>query len=176
MEEVAILLCWLLALVFAGAAVAKAARWGEFVETVGAIVPATPDRLRAVLAGATILVELGCAALLLTRPVAGALVAIAALAVFAAVAEYVVRSGRRVTCACFGDFGRAALGRRTQLRNLALAIVAAAVLGSAAGVAAPVSAGWLGLAAVTLATAGFVSVRAGILARDLAHRLERQAG
>lgn len=115
---------YVLAAVFVLAAVTKARR------------PADTAREFAELglSGATVLarvvptIELGCAAALLLVPAYGGMASFALLAAFSAVLVTVIRSGRVVTCSCFGGVGSRPVSPLTLVRNgglLALAAVAA---------------------------------------------------
>lgn len=72
------------------------------------------------------LVEFGCAALLVVLPGWGGVVAFGLLALFTALLVTVVRSGRVVTCACFGANDRRPVSTRHLLRNGALGLLALA--------------------------------------------------
>jgi hypothetical protein len=67
--------------------------------------------------------ELGIAALLLIRPALGSLAAGIMLAVFTVALARVVRSGRTVSCGCFGSADSAPVSGRTITRNVALLAV-----------------------------------------------------
>jgi uncharacterized membrane protein YphA (DoxX/SURF4 family) len=83
-----------------------------------------------VLAGAVPAAELACAAALVLVPGWGGVAAFGLLAVFTADLAAVVRSGRVVSCACFGAASRAPVSARHLVRNgglLVLALAAATI-------------------------------------------------
>lgn len=79
-------------------------------------------------------VELACAALLVVVPGWGGVAAFGLLALFTANLVAVVRSGRVVSCACFGSASRSPISARHLVRNGALLVLALA----AATVAGPI--------------------------------------
>lgn len=82
-------------------------------------------RFPAVLAWLLPAVELGVAATLVAAPAWGGIVAFALLAAFTAVLVGVVRSGRSVSCRCFGGLSTKPISRTTLARNGALLAMAA---------------------------------------------------
>lgn len=70
--------------------------------------------------------EAACAVLLLVSPRIGALVAIGLLVAFSTVVVGVIRSGRTVSCACFGATSARPIDRWSLARNVGL--IAAATL------------------------------------------------
>jgi uncharacterized membrane protein YphA (DoxX/SURF4 family) len=72
------------------------------------------------------LLELAAAAALLAEPQLGAVLSLALLAPFTAVAVRSIRSGRPATCGCFGSWSRDPVSLATVARNAALAAVALA--------------------------------------------------
>ena len=81
-----------------------------------------------VLAWAVPAAELGAAGLLVVAPAWGGMSAFALLAAFTTVLVRVLRSGRAVSCNCFGGLSNRPISNRTLVRNavlLGLALVAA---------------------------------------------------
>ena len=71
-------------------------------------------------------VEMGCAALLIVLPGWGGVAAFGLLSLFTALLISVIRSGRVVTCACFGANDRDPISIRHVVRNGALGLLALA--------------------------------------------------
>jgi len=115
-----------LAAVFGLAAVAKARRPAETereISELGLVAPRLLSR-------AIPVVELTVAAMLVVIPPWGGMAAFALLAAFTTVLVGVIRSGRVVSCACFGGASDQPVGHRTLLRNavlMALALAAASL-------------------------------------------------
>lgn len=173
MEWLIVSFAWLVAYTFAVAALTKAVQFDDFVNTLAALLPASSAGAVPILAGTVIAAEVGVSCLIVVDTAIGALSAIALLLGFSLVAEYSIRSGRVVSCSCFGPFSRDQLGRRTQLRNIGLAAVAAFVLAAPPSVP-PVGEGWLALSTAAFLVAGVVAVWAGRLAQDLSKMIERK--
>ena len=72
------------------------------------------------------LVELACAALLAVLPGWGGVASFGLLAMFSANLAVVIRSGRVVSCACFGARDRDPVSVRHLVRNAGLALLALA--------------------------------------------------
>jgi hypothetical protein len=125
-----------LAAVFAVAGCAKLVDRAEFREAITAFrVP------RSLVAAATIavpLIELAVAAALLAAPTAraGALAAVALLAIFSGAIVRALRFGSAPDCNCFGGITQTEVGRGTLIRNAALAAVAVFVIASGQSVGA----------------------------------------
>lgn len=114
-----------LAIVLAVAAVAKLARRSGTGEELAQLGLLAPD----VLAWVVPVVELACAVLLVVVPAWGGIAAFALLAAFTVVLVRVLRSGREVSCNCFGALSRRPVSTWSLARNgvlLVLAAVAAA--------------------------------------------------
>lgn len=121
----------LLAALFAWAGIAKALRPAAAKSGFVRLgVPAAAAAARVVPLG-----ELGLAVLLLVRPRAGALAALAALAVFSAVLARAVARGATRGCACFGPGGESARLSTALLRNGLLALAAPAAWAGEPGLA-----------------------------------------
>lgn len=118
---------FLLVAVFAVAAVAKLRDREGTAGTLGEF--GVPARLRAAGALALPLCELVAAGLLIAQPTArvGAVLALALLLVFVAAVSRSLARGEQPDCNCFGGVHSAPVSRLTLVRNLALAVVAAAV-------------------------------------------------
>lgn len=115
-----------LALVFVLAAAAKARSPRTTASELAELRLRFPDALARVLPA----VELGVAATLVLAPSWGGVIAFALLAAFTAVLVGVVRSGRTVSCRCFGGLSTKPISRWTLGRNgVLLAMAAAAALG-----------------------------------------------
>ena len=116
------LAAYLLAAVLVLAAVSKLRRpeatAGEFAE-LGLIGPRALARL-------VPMVELACAVALVVVPAWGGVAAFALLAAFTAVLVGVVRSGRIVSCNCFGALSSKPVSPLTLARNAGLLLLAAA--------------------------------------------------
>ena len=101
--------------------------------------------------------EVAIGALLLGRPVLGGWCAFALLVCFSAALVPVVRSGRRVSCGCFGASSAAPVTVLSLVRNAALALAAlSATMTERLGGGLPVpliAAGALAFGALTLALA-----------------------
>lgn len=112
-----------LAAVFVVAAGAKA------LDRPGAVREFTSLRLRhpELLVPVVIATELVVAGALVLAPPVGAMAAFALLAAFTAVLVGVLRSGREVSCRCFGSLSSRPISGLTVGRNVALALLAAAV-------------------------------------------------
>lgn len=78
---------------------------------------------------AVVIVEFVAAALLVLRPSLGAIVALVLLAVFSAVLASVIRSGRDISCGCFGANQSEPISSVDLVRNAALAVLATLALG-----------------------------------------------
>ncbi len=116
----------ILALVLAWAGVAKLRRPTATADDFAELGLPWPTRL----AVAVPVIELVTAALLVVIPGWGGVAAFGLLAVFTANLAVVVRSGRVVSCACFGEASRAPVSSRQLARNgllAGLALVAATV-------------------------------------------------
>lgn len=123
LNVVALLAAFALAFTFVVAAVAKLRSPVETAEDFRSLGLPRPD-LAARLVPA---VELVTAAALILSPGWGAVCAFAILAAFTATLAAVVRSGRVVSCACFGGTSSAPVSKRHLVRNgvlLVLALVA----------------------------------------------------
>lgn len=122
----------------------------------GALALGAPRALARPVAAALPLLELGAACLLLpaATAAAGAVLALALLAVFSAALALALARGTEVDCRCFGQLSAAAAGPRALARNAAL--VGLALLSLAAGGldpgrdATPALAGLAGVATVGL--------------------------
>lgn len=116
-----------LAVVFAGAAVAKLFAYDGFLRSLTSLpwlgVTAARRLTRAVPA-----IELIAAALLLALPAAGAVVSLATLAVFSGVVLGELLAGRTFDCGCFGGTGAGISGAATIVRNTCLVMAAVGVL------------------------------------------------
>jgi hypothetical protein len=113
------------ALVLAVAAAAKLGRPDATAGELASLGLAGSERLARLVP----IVELAIAGALLVAPAWGGVVAFALLSAFTAVLVRVIRSGRAVTCACFGGISRRPVSAVTVARNavlLAMAAVAAA--------------------------------------------------
>lgn len=129
MAEVGTAAAWLLAAVFAWAALAKIAdRDGTTAALAGLGLPAPRSLARALPVG-----EVGVAAVLLLAPAAGGALALAALTAFTVVLATRLRRGDPVRCGCFGGASSAPVSRRTLARNGLLALAAVAALGAGGG-------------------------------------------
>lgn len=107
--------------VAAGAKLARRGATGRELESLGLVAPE-------VLAWAVPAAELGVALLLVLAPAWGGMAAFALLVAFTTVLVRVLRSGRTVSCNCFGALSSRPISPTTLLRNLALlalAVVAA---------------------------------------------------
>lgn len=108
--------------VAAGAKLARRGDTGRELESLGLIAPE-------VLAWLVPVAELAVALLLVVVPVWGGMAAFALLVAFTTVLVRVLRSGRTVSCNCFGALSSRPISPTTLLRNLALlalALIAAA--------------------------------------------------
>lgn len=107
--------------VAAGAKLARRGATGAELESLGLLAPG-------LLAWLVPAVELGVAALLVAAPAWGGMAAFALLVAFTTVLVRVLRSGRAVSCNCFGGLSSRPVSRTTLVRNvvlLGLALVAA---------------------------------------------------
>jgi hypothetical protein len=75
--------------------------------------------------------EISIVALLILAPVAGSLAAAICLAVFTILLVRIVRSGRSVSCGCFGSRSVSAVTWTTVARNLGLLVLCLVATGSA---------------------------------------------
>ena len=117
---------WLLLTIFVGAALGKIESYDTFLRTLTAI-PWLPLRAARIAARGVPLIELAVAVALLAAPRAGAIAALATLAVFTGVVGVELAAGRRFACGCFGGAAvRPADG--TYLARNALLVAAAAGL------------------------------------------------
>lgn len=141
----------LLAVTFGWAAVAKLTRRRATAAAFGALgLPAAPA-----LAVAVPLTEVAVALLLLVRPAAGGVTALALLVAFSAFLALRLRTGQPVACGCFGESRGGQASAATLARNAGLAVLAALAL--AAG--EPVRPALPDIVAVTAAAcAGAVAV------------------
>ncbi len=113
-----------LAAILVVAAVAKLRRPDRTARDFAELGLVAPD----LLARLVPIAEVGCAAALVLAPAWGGVVSFALLAGFTAVLAQVVRSGRVVSCSCFGGASSRPVSARTLARNaglLALAAIAA---------------------------------------------------
>ncbi|MEA2686407.1 MAG: hypothetical protein QOE93_1602 [Actinomycetota bacterium] len=117
-----------LALTFGAAAVSKLADRDGVAAAAAAL--GVPSGLARPVAGLLPVVELAVAAALLWRPsaAAGAGAGLFLLALFTCLVILNLRRGRRPPCRCFGQVGSAPIGAGTVGRNVALMVLAAAVL------------------------------------------------
>lgn len=120
----------ILAVVLVLAGVAKLRRPAETAEDFAGLGLPWPGPLATLVP----LVEIGCAALLVLVPGWGGVAAFGLLAVFTAALAPVIRSGRVVSCACFGALDRGPVSGRHLVRNGALGLLALA----AATIAEPI--------------------------------------
>lgn len=111
-----------LAAVLAWAGLAKLRQPAATTEDFAAIGLPWPSPLAAIVP----VVELACAALLVTVPGWGGVAAFGLLAIFTANLAVVVHSGREVRCACFGAVSRSPVSARHLARNGALLVLALA--------------------------------------------------
>lgn len=110
---------WILATLFVVAGLAKL----RDPESTAAEMRELRLRMPAVLARVIPLAELGTAAALILRPSIGGIVAVALLAAFTAVLVGVVRSGREVSCRCFGGLTDTPVSNWTLGRNGVLIVI-----------------------------------------------------
>ena len=125
----------LLAAVFAWAAVAKLVDRDQVIADFGDMQLPMPALMLALVVGS----ELATAALLVTKPVAGAVMALLLLVAFSAMLISIVQSGRQVRCGCFGANHREPVSMLEVLRNVGLGAIALLALGAdqAAGITLP---------------------------------------
>ncbi len=103
--------------VAAGAKLVRRGDTGRELESLGLVAPE-------VLAWLVPAAELGVAGLLVLVPVWGGMAAFALLVAFTTVLVRVLRSGRAVSCNCFGALSSRPISPTTLLRNLALLALA----------------------------------------------------
>lgn len=118
---------WLLATIFAGAAIGKFSAYDRFLRTLVAIpwLPLSAARVAARLVpGAELVLALG----LLAAPQQAAVCAIALLLVFTGVILFERAAGRDFSCACFGGVDPGSAGRDVHLRNVLLVALALLVV------------------------------------------------
>jgi hypothetical protein len=112
---------WVLAVVLVVAAGAKLVRGdatGAEMAELGLVAPGLLARL-------VPMAELVAAALLVILPPWGGTLSFALLAAFTAVLIQVLRSGRTVSCSCFGGLADRPISRWTLARNVVLLLLAA---------------------------------------------------
>lgn len=125
----------LVAAVFTWSAVAKLRDRGAVARDFAAIgIPFAPFTVIAV-----VVAEFVTAGLLVARARIGGIAALALLAMFSAVLASVIRSGRDISCGCFGANQSEPISAADLVRNGALAVLAALALGGdrAAGIELP---------------------------------------
>lgn len=159
MSAVGAAAAWLLAGVFAAAAIAKWRSPGPTAATLRRLGIPGAEAAARLLPGVEAAVAVG----LVVAPRAAAPVAVVLLAAFTAVLGRALARGLDVTCGCFGAASRAPVSSRTLVRNGLLVLAA---LAAAAGEGAPTL-------AATLAVGGAALV--GTVALSLAG-LRQQAG
>jgi hypothetical protein len=118
---------WLLLTIFVGAALGKIGSHDTFLRTLAAI-PWLPLRAARIAARGIPILELAIAAALLAAPRAGAIAALATLAVFTAVVGVELAAGRRFACGCFGGAALRPADRTFLGRNAVLVAAAAGLL------------------------------------------------
>jgi hypothetical protein len=160
MNGAATIAAFLLAAVFAWAAIAKAVRYRVTVEAFGALGVWWP----AVSAVAVPIGELAVAAVLLVRPEVGAALALAALAAFTLVVVRGVVQGTTAGCGCFGSRRVDPVGPADVIRNGLLAAFAAVATATRRPVA-PGAVAWVAMLAAVVAAA--------LVQREAARRLGR---
>jgi hypothetical protein len=116
----------LIAMIFTASAVGKVRKRQHFRDFTTTVERLVPGRLATSIAYLVVAAEFAVIALTLAPPtrMAGLLLAAILLIGFAAVAEFAVRTGRVVTCNCFGGASDTVLGRTHVVRNIVLAGVA----------------------------------------------------
>lgn len=123
----AALLQWFLFVVFMGAALTKLAGYDRFLRALVSLPWLGPPNARRAARGIPLL-ELVLAALLLSVPRIGSLVALLTLVVFTTVVGTELAAGRDFRCSCFGGAGGQSAGKSTLLRNALLGAAAAWLL------------------------------------------------
>jgi hypothetical protein len=141
----------LLAAVFAWAGLAKVRRPSSMHATLRAV--GLPRGLIRIAATALPAAELVVAGALLTRPFVGGVAAAALLLAFTAAVARVHRSGRRITCGCFGSADDQPVGAHLYLRNGWLMICALTIM-----TASGANEGLSGLSLPAVLTVGAVAV------------------
>ncbi len=109
----------LLAIVFGWSAVAKLSDRATVTRDFRAIGVPVPAAAVVIVAA----IELVVASALILRPAVGAIAALGLLAVFSVVLASIIRSGREITCGCFGANSREPISVVELARNAALGVL-----------------------------------------------------